>query len=110
MEHLPEGLKGEKLTAISFVDDDQIRMEFGKNIFLMYQWPVVTIDGNKIDEDNAAYRDTLTGLVDETVVATKLNEGESLLLKLSKAEIVLSLSDDEESFYFKAANGEWMVG
>jgi hypothetical protein len=110
MEDLLDIIKGKKLTGLTFVSDDAIRLSFEGDTLTLYQWPTATIDGREVSDSDPTYQDLLPTLTERIVSSVKLDEAKSLEINFDRARIHLQLADDEECFYFKAAGGDWMVG
>lgn len=110
MDDLLNNLKGKKLIGLEFVADDSVRFDFGSSSLIFYQWPTISINEKEVSDDDPGYRGLISGLANNTVVSIKLDEGTSLEIKFNSMRVYLALADDEESFYFKTADGNWMVG
>ena len=106
-----DGLAGEHLTAVEFVEDF-LQLRFGDALMILFVWPdVADADGISVGFGQPNYRDALCSAIGENVTEADLNEGRSLTIEFENGTVfALSLRaedlDTPEVGSFRSADGD----
>jgi hypothetical protein len=106
-----DGLAGEHLTAVEFVEDF-LQLRFGDALMVLFVWPdVADADGISVGFGQPNYRDALCSAIGESVTEADLNEGRSLTIEFENGTVfALSLRaedlDTPEVGSFRSADGD----
>lgn len=87
-------LEGQELTAVEFVED-YLQLRFDGPMLTLYEWPSLLLPEFSLAFGEPEYRNALCAQIREEVEEARLEEGDSLTVKLQNG-VVLAVSLREE--------------